>query len=180
MMHGNVRTKVSDTHCHLVEPVNEGSLRFSLILENANQDDEGQVVRPSGSKLGLELRYECCEVVNGVGRELGEPTEGSSLQGRGKHLARHCVVRCVKTHMGGIGIHMLVWVGCTVIPVLVEALPTVDNGASMTTLVKGCRRTESRVTVVLADLLRQDSPSISWVRTLSLVSSAGLRLEGEV
>jgi len=79
MMNGNIRAKVLDTHRHLAKPVNEGSQQFSLLLENANQGDGGQVVQPSCSKLGFELRHECGEAINGVGWELGEPTEGSSL-----------------------------------------------------------------------------------------------------
>ena len=45
---------------------------------------------------------------------------------------------------------------------------------------KECRRTESRVLVVRTDLLGQNSPSISQVGALSLVSSITLGLGGEV
>ena len=55
-----------------------------------------------------------------------------------------------------------------------------SSGASMIVLVNGCRRAESMVMVVLTDLLRKNSPFILWVRILSLVSSTGLRLGGEV
>jgi len=54
------------------------------------------------------------------------------------------------------------------------------SGTSMIGLVNGCRRTKSMVMVVLTDLLIKDSPSISWVGTLSLVSSTGLDVGGEV
>jgi len=95
MMHDNVRTKVLDAHCRFAKPVYEGSQRFSLLLANANQGDGGQVVRPACSKLGLELRHKCDEAINGVGWKFGEPAEGSSLQGCGKHSAHHCIVLCV-------------------------------------------------------------------------------------
>ena len=49
----------------------------------------------------------------------------------------------------------------------------------MIALVKGFQRAEF-IVAVLVDLFRQDSPSISWVGTLSLVSSTGLGLGGEV
>jgi len=54
--------------------------------------------------------------------EFGEPTKGCSLQGCGKHPAQHGVVRGVETHMGGVGVHMLVRVGRPVVSVSVDTL----------------------------------------------------------
>jgi len=68
-------------------------------------------VQPAGRKLSFKLCYERDKVIDGVGRELGEPTRSCSLQGCGKHSAQHGVVRGVETHMGGVGVHMLVRVG---------------------------------------------------------------------
>jgi len=123
VVHGNVRTKILDAHCHLTKPVDEASQRLSLFLVNANQGDEGQVVWPAGGELGLKLGYECCEAIDGVGREFGEPTKGSFLQERGEHSAQHCVVRRVEVHMSDICIHMLVRVSCSIVPILIEAFP---------------------------------------------------------
>ena len=111
MMHGNVRAMVPDAHCQFAEPINKGSQRLSLLLADAYQGDGGQVMRPVGGKLSFELHHECGEAINGVGWELGKPAKGCSLQRCRKHLAQHCIVRGVETHMGGVGIHMLVRVG---------------------------------------------------------------------
>ena len=96
-------------------------------------------MRPAGGKLSLELRHECGEAINGFGWELGEPTEGCSLQGCRKHSTQHCIVRGIKTHMGSIRIHMVVWVGGSIIPSLLKPFHLSDNRASMKMLVKGCR-----------------------------------------
>jgi len=80
-------------------------------------------VRPAGRKLSFKLCYERGKAIDGVGWELGEPTKGCSFQGCGKHSAQHDVVRGVETHMGGVGVHMLVRVGLPVISVSVETLP---------------------------------------------------------
>jgi len=138
------------------------------------------VMRPAGGKLSLELHHECGKTINGIGWEFDKPAKGCSLQRCRKHSPQHCIVRGVETHMGDIDIHMLVRVSRHVVSVSVETLPLSGSGSSMIVLLKGCRRAESTVTVVLADLLRKDSPSILWVGILSLVSFAGLGLGGEV
>jgi len=110
-MHGNVRTQVPDAHCHFAEPINKGSQRLSLLLADAYQGDGGQVVWPTSGELGLQLRHEGGKAVNGVGWELGEPAKGCSLQPSGKNSTQHCIVRGVETHMGGVGVHMLIGIG---------------------------------------------------------------------
>ena len=79
-MHSHFQAKVSDAHGHLVESVNEGSERLSLLLVDAYQGDRDLVMRPACSKLSLKLHHECGEAVNGIGWELGKPAEGCSLK----------------------------------------------------------------------------------------------------
>ena len=75
---------------------------------------------------------------------------------------------------------MLIRVGRPIYRSRLKPFHLSGSGTSTIVLVKGCRQGESIVMVVLADLLRKDSPSISWVGILSLVSSVGLGLGREV
>jgi len=42
VVHGHVQTKVSDAHCNLPEPVDEGPQGLSLLLADANQGNGRQ------------------------------------------------------------------------------------------------------------------------------------------
>jgi len=82
-------------------------------------------MRLAGGELGLELHHECGKAINEIGWELGKPVKGCSLHRCRKHSAQHCIVRGVETHMGGVGIYMLVRVSRPVVSVSVETLPLV-------------------------------------------------------
>jgi len=123
VVHGNVRDQIPDAHCDLTEPIHKGPQRLSILLADAYQGDGGQMVRPAGRELSFKLSDERGKAIDGVGWEFGEPTEGCTLQGSGEHSAQYGLVRDVETHMDGVGLHMLVWVGRPVIPVSVETLP---------------------------------------------------------
>ena len=85
MVHGYVRVEILNAHRYFVEPVNKGSQRLSLLLEDANQGDGGQVVQAACGELCLKLRHQHREAIGGEGRELRELAESSSLQRCGEH-----------------------------------------------------------------------------------------------
>jgi len=88
MVHGHVRANVLDAHYHLPEHIDEGPQWLSLLLVNANQSDRGQVVQLASGKLRFKLGHRHRKAIDGVGRELCEPTLGSSLQWCRKHSAQ--------------------------------------------------------------------------------------------
>jgi len=45
VVHGHIWAEVLNAHCYLAEPANKGPQGLSLLLADANQGNEGQVVR---------------------------------------------------------------------------------------------------------------------------------------
>jgi len=70
VLHGHVRAKVSDAHCHLLVPINEGPQGLSLLLEDVNQGDGGSVVRSASGKLHLKIGHQRRKSVDEVGESF--------------------------------------------------------------------------------------------------------------
>jgi len=97
MVHGHVRTEVSNAHRYLVE---KGSQRLPLLLADTDQGNGGQMERATCGDMRLKLVHQCREVVDGVGKELREPAENSSLQpGQHSTLKKETSARQVGTLM---------------------------------------------------------------------------------
>jgi len=79
MVHGHVHAEVPNAHRYLVKSIDEGSQRLPLLLEDTNQGNGGQMVRTACDEMCLELGHQRREAIDGVGRELREPGESSSL-----------------------------------------------------------------------------------------------------
>jgi len=83
------------------------------------------MVRTACGELCLKFGHQHREAIDGEVRELCEPAESSSLQGRGEYSAHERIVSGVQAHVRGVRISVLVWVGRPIVVVSVEALSLV-------------------------------------------------------
>ena len=66
------------------------------------------MVRVACGELRLKLGHQRHEAIDGEGRELFEPAEGSSLKGCGKHSAHDRIVSSIQAQVCGVRINVLI------------------------------------------------------------------------